>query len=29
MDIFHGPQEGMFGRFDERDRVYMEVRRWF
>ncbi|MCV2217510.1 DUF1302 family protein [Thauera sp. Sel9] len=29
MDIFHGPQQGMFGRFDERDRVYMEVRRWF
>jgi hypothetical protein len=25
-DIFHGPPEGFFGQFDNRDRVYTEVR---
>lgn len=29
VDVFHGPDEGLFGRFADRDRVYMEVRRWF
>lgn len=28
-DVFHGPDDGLFGRFDDRDRVYLEVRRWF
>lgn len=28
-DIFGGRDEGLFGRFDNSDRVYMEVRRWF
>lgn len=28
-DIFHGPQQGMFGRFDESDRVYVELKHWF
>ncbi|ATE60949.1 DUF1302 family protein [Thauera sinica] len=29
LDIFEGRPTGMFGRFDDRDRVYVEVRRWF
>jgi hypothetical protein len=29
VDIFQGPPAAMFGRFDDRDRVYLEVRRWF
>lgn len=28
-DIFGGGAEGVFGRFDDRDRVYVELRRWF
>ena len=28
-DIFHGPPEGFFGQFDNRDRVYTEVRYTF
>ena len=28
-DIFKGAKRGLFGRFDDSDRVYMEVRRWF
>lgn len=28
-DIFGGSDKGLFGRFDERDRVYVELRRWF
>ncbi len=28
-DIFGGRSQGLFGRFDARDRVYMELRRWF
>lgn len=28
-DIFEGRPNGMFGRFDDRDRVYVELRRWF
>ncbi len=28
-DIFGGRDQGLFGRFDDRDRVYMELRRWF
>jgi len=29
IDLFAGAKNGLFGRFDDRDRVYMEVRRWF
>lgn len=29
VDVFKGPPAAMFGRFDDRDRVYLEVRRWF
>ena len=28
-DVFGGGQNGLFGRFANRDRVYLEVRRWF
>lgn len=28
-DVFGGRKEGLFGRFDDEDRVYFEVRRWF
>ena len=28
-DLFGGKPTGLFGRFDESDRVYVEVRRWF
>lgn len=28
-DIFGGRAKGMFGRFDDSDRVYFELRRWF
>ncbi len=28
-DIFGGSERGLFGRFDDRDRVYVELRRWF
>jgi hypothetical protein len=26
LDVFHGPQVGFFGRFNDRDRVYAEAR---
>src|SRR5207248_3285886 len=26
VDVFHGPATGLFGRFDDRDRVYGEAR---
>lgn len=29
VDVFGGPDDGLFGRFDDSDRVYVEVRRWF
>jgi len=29
VDVFHGPDGGLFGRFDDRDRAYVELRRWF
>lgn len=29
MDIFHGPERGLFGRFDDSDRVYVELKHWF
>jgi len=29
VDLFGGGQNGLFGRFANRDRVYMELRRWF
>lgn len=29
LDIFHGPATGFFGRFDNRDRAYVELRRDF
>ncbi|WP_211091372.1 DUF1302 family protein [Pseudothauera rhizosphaerae] len=28
-DLFGGRTDGIFGRYDERDRVYIELRRWF
>ncbi|MGL1833273.1 DUF1302 family protein [Rhodocyclaceae bacterium SMB388] len=28
-DLFGGRSEGLFGRFDDSDRVYAELRRWF
>ena len=28
-DVFGGREKGLFGRFDDRDRVYVEMRRWF
>ena len=28
-DIFHGPPTGFFGRYDDRDRVYLEARYTF
>lgn len=28
-DLFGGRKAGLFGRYDDQDRVYMEVRRWF
>ena len=28
-DIFGGRENSLFGRFDDRDRVYVELRRWF
>jgi hypothetical protein len=28
-DLFGGRDQGMFGRFGDSDRVYVEVRRWF
>ncbi len=28
-DVFGGRKAGLFGRYDDQDRVYMEVRRWF
>lgn len=28
-DIFGGRDKGLFGRFDDSDRVYVELRRWF
>jgi len=28
-DVFGGRDKSLFGRFDDRDRVYVEVRRWF
>lgn len=29
LDLFGGRKDGIFGRFDDSDRVYMELRRWF
>jgi len=29
VDVFHGPPTGIFGRFDQQDRVYTELRRDF
>ncbi|MGI9025709.1 MAG: hypothetical protein ACR2GP_09010, partial [Burkholderiaceae bacterium] len=29
VDIFHGPPTGLFGQYDQKDRVYLEVRRSF
>ncbi len=29
LDVFKGKTNGLFGRFDDSDRVYVEVRRWF
>ena len=29
LDLFGGKSEGLFGRYDERDRIYVELRRWF
>jgi hypothetical protein len=28
-DLFGGSQKGLFGRFDDSDRVYIELRHWF
>lgn len=28
-DVFGGRRDGIFGRYDDRDRVYVEFRRWF
>lgn len=28
-DLFGGRKQGLFGRFDDSDRVYLELRRWF
>jgi len=28
-DLFGGPQDAIFGRYHDRDRVYVELRRWF
>jgi len=29
VDVFTGPPTGLFGRFDDNDRVYFELRRDF
>lgn len=29
VDLFHGPEQGLFGRFDNSDRVYVELKHWF
>ncbi len=29
VDLFHGPAQGLFGRFDDSDRVYVELKHWF